>query len=133
MIIDIHTHCFPDKLATRAVPYLAAQAGIPAHTDGTVKALKDSMKRANRHMCTSTHRNKPEQTPGVNNWAVSVQDKSIISFGTIHPDYPLWQDEIRALSDAGIRGVKFHPDYQNFFADSPKLFRYMRLFLTAIW
>jgi predicted TIM-barrel fold metal-dependent hydrolase len=123
MIIDIHTHCFPDKLATRAVPYLAAQAGIPAHTDGTVKALKDSMKRAGIDICVlQPIATKPEQTPGVNSWAVSVQDKSIISFGTIHPDYPLWQDEIRALSDAGIRGVKFHPDYQNFFADSPKLF-----------
>ncbi|MGI6188812.1 MAG: amidohydrolase family protein [Clostridiales bacterium] len=123
MIVDIHTHCFPDKLASRAIPRLAGKAGILPHTDGTIKALKESMKTAGvRVSVLQPIATKPEQTPVINRWAVSVQDEAIISFGTVHPDYPLWQDEIKALCDAGIRGVKFHPDYQSFYADSPKLF-----------
>ncbi|NLO83604.1 MAG: amidohydrolase [Clostridiales bacterium] len=123
MIVDIHTHCFPDKLASRAIPLLADTAGIMPHTDGTVKALKESMKAAgvNRSVLQPIA-TKPEQTPVINGWAIGVQNGSIISFGTIHPAYPLWKDEIKRLSEAGIRGIKFHPDYQNFFADSPDLF-----------
>ncbi len=123
MIVDIHTHCFPDKLASRAIPQLADKAGILPHTDGTIKALKESMKTAGvRVSVLQPIATKPEQTPVINSWVVNVQDKAIISFGTIHPAYPLWQNEIKALAQAGIPGVKFHPDYQNFFVDSPELF-----------
>jgi len=46
VIIDFHVHCFPDKLAPRAVSQLAANAGIPPRVDGTINGLKESMKRA---------------------------------------------------------------------------------------
>lgn len=31
---------------------------------------------------------------------VGVQDNSIISFGSIHPDFPDWKEEIKWLADA---------------------------------
>lgn len=30
MIIDMHTHCFPDPLAEKAMPMLALRSGNPA-------------------------------------------------------------------------------------------------------
>ena len=36
MVIDFHVHCFPDKLASRAVSQLAECAGIPARLNGTI-------------------------------------------------------------------------------------------------
>jgi predicted TIM-barrel fold metal-dependent hydrolase len=123
MIIDIHTHCFPDELAAKAIPLLSEKAGISAFLDGTLKQLKKSMSDAGISVSVlQPIATKPDQTTGVNRWAVSVQDDNIISFGTVHPEFFGWKDEIRRLSEASIRGVKFHPEYQDFFVDDPKLF-----------
>lgn len=123
MIIDIHTHCFPDDLAPRAVPLLAQRAGIPAYTDGTIADLKRSMNDSGVSISVlQPVATKPSQTVSINRWAAKVQDKNIISFGTIHPDYPDWQEEIKWLASAGIKGVKFHPDYQDYYVDEPRVF-----------
>ena len=105
MIIDIHCHCFPDQLAQKAIPLLSEKAGIPAYTDGTVNCLKESMDKSRIDICVlQPIATKPEQTTGVNRWAVGVQDGRIITFGTIHPDFPNWEDEIYWLKAAGVKG-----------------------------
>ncbi len=44
MIIDFHTHMFPDKIAGRTLDYLSGSSGASPFTDGTYKGLcKDSM------------------------------------------------------------------------------------------
>jgi len=41
MLIDFHTHAFPEKIAARAVQKLAVDAGgLDPQTDGTVASLK---------------------------------------------------------------------------------------------
>lgn len=45
MIIDFHTHTFPDELADRAVGTLAHSGGIHNYLDGRVHSLTDSMKK----------------------------------------------------------------------------------------
>ena len=45
MIIDFHTHTFPDELADRAVGTLAHSGGIHNYLDGRVDSLKESMKK----------------------------------------------------------------------------------------
>lgn len=55
---------------------------------------------------------KPRQTPIITQWAAVVQDENIISFGSIHPDYMDWESELQKLHEAGIKGIKFHPDYR---------------------
>ena len=46
MIIDIHTHTFPDAIAQKAVEKLAATSHSKAFLDGTQADLSASMKRA---------------------------------------------------------------------------------------
>ena len=46
MLIDFHTHVFPDALAPRAIASLSAQANETPSTDGTVAGLCASMKAA---------------------------------------------------------------------------------------
>lgn len=123
MIIDIHTHCFPDELAKRAIPTLEEKAGSPAFTDGTVSGLKASMKISGvSKSVIMPIATKPQQTTSVNRWAVSIQDDSILSFGSIHPDYENWEEEMDLLVSADIKGIKLHPDYQEFFVDDEKVF-----------
>lgn len=46
MVIDFHTHSFPDELADRAVGRLAQSGGIHNYLDGRVTSIQKSMKKA---------------------------------------------------------------------------------------
>ena len=46
MIIDFHTHVFPDKIAHKTIAMLSEKANIPAYTDGTVDGLLQRMNEA---------------------------------------------------------------------------------------
>lgn len=122
MIIDFHTHCFPDAIAARAVPMLAQRSGIPYCVDGTVADLRASMRRngiaASVLLQIAT---KPAQTPTVNAWAIQQDSETIVGFGSVHPEYPRWREEIDRIADAGLKGLKLHPDYQDFFVDAEPL------------
>ena len=132
MIIDIHVHCFPETLAPRALSVLAERAGTAPHFDGTVPQLRTVMERAGIDRAVlQPIATKPEQTVGVNRWAFKAQDERVISFGTLHPDYPQWRDELKWLVEAGIKGVKFHPNYQEFNIADPKLFPLYEAIFTA--
>lgn len=124
IIVDFHTHVFPDDLAPRAVRQLTGRSGEKAHTAGTCDALKASMRRWGiRWSVTQPVSTRPEQTPTINNFALSQRtDPMLVPFGTIHPDYSDYRTEIARLREAGIKGVKFHPDYQQFYADEERMF-----------
>ena len=46
MIIDTHTHTFPEKIAAKAVEKLQAMGNTRAYTDATDAALQRSMQAA---------------------------------------------------------------------------------------
>lgn len=123
MIIDFHVHCFPDEIAERAVTTLSEAANLPLKSNGTVAGIKASMKKAgvNKSVLLSIA-TKPQQTHKITQWAASVQDENIIAFGSIHPEYEDWRDELSKLCEVGIKGIKFHPEYQDFYVDDPKMF-----------
>ncbi len=124
MIIDIHTHAFPDALAARALEVLTQNCDEKPFIDGTCSGLRDSMAQAGIDIAVVMPiATKPSQVRGINSWAAKIPEEygNLISFGTIHPAQSDWDDEIRRLIDGGIVGVKLHPDYQEFFADDPAL------------
>ena len=122
MIIDFHTHIFPDDLARRAVPKLAAHSNVSAFLDGTMASLRASMKKNGIDKSVFLQiATKPSQTPTVNAWAIEQNCDDLIGFGCVHPEYPQWKDELDRLADAGIKGIKLHPDYQGFYVDADNL------------
>lgn len=123
MIIDFHVHCFADELAQRAVEVLAGVGGIPARSDGTVSGIRASMKKSgvDKSVLLSIA-TKPQQTTKINQWAASIQAGDIIPFGTLHPDFDDWKAELARIRSDGLKGVKFHPDYQQFYVDDPKMY-----------
>ena len=46
MVIDFHTHSFPEKLAKRAILSLSRASHTVPFTDGTAEGLSDSMREA---------------------------------------------------------------------------------------
>lgn len=124
MLIDFHTHVFPEKIAERAVASLAACAGgaKPYHNGG-VLSLKSFLaeKQVDRAVVLNIATN-PKQQKNVNDFAISLlNDEKIIPFGSIHPDSLDVFDELERLKAAGIKGIKLHPDYQNFFVDEKRM------------
>lgn len=124
MLIDFHAHAFLDKLAAGAVSSLAAKAHIRPFTDGTVAGTKALMRQqgVDRFAVLSIAVS-PRTERHVNDFAVSLLgEKEIIPFGSVHPDSADAFSELERLKAAGVRGIKFHNEYQNFFADDDRAF-----------
>lgn len=124
MIIDGHVHIFPDPVAPKAIANLERHAPRRMASDGTLASLLASMAKAGiAKSVVLPVSTKPEQVPGINSYAIKLnKTPSIIAFGTLHPDFAKYRDEIARLKDAGLKGVKMHPDYQGFDADEKRLF-----------
>lgn len=122
-VIDIHTHIFPDHIAARAVQQLAGRSGETAFLDGTAGGLEASMRRCGVEISvTQPVSTKASQVPSVNAFAIELNARpSLVNFGTLFPDYDGNAAEIERLRRAGIKGVKFHPDYQLFYVDEDRM------------
>lgn len=123
LILDMHTHAFPDAIAAKALPKLSTICGCPYHTDGTLVGTQEKMKEWGVDAFTLMHiATTPTQHTSVNNWAASIQKENVICFGSVHPNAEDPVAEIQRIHSLGLRGIKFHPDYQEFFVDDPRLF-----------
>lgn len=117
MIIDFHTHSFPDALAPRAMASLKANntcdMPITAHTDGTAKDAERLLTAAgiSRAVVCNIATN-AKQEHNVNSYAISLTDNPFfIPLGSLHPDSENIEEELSRLCDAKIKGIKLHPDY----------------------
>lgn len=123
MIIDTHTHIFPDALAPRAIASLSEHSGdYKPHTQGTLKSLLSSMDEAGIH--TSWIANiatKPSQTSSIISWSKEIAGERIFPLASVYPYSETWEKDITDIYGAGIRAIKLHPLYQNFFIDADDL------------
>lgn len=128
MIIDFHTHIFPDKIAARTIEALEAKAGLTASTDGTLNGLLASMEAAGVDMSVVLPVvTKPSQFETINAFAASVNEQykgKLLSFGGIHPDTEDYRGELDRIKELGLKGIKIHPDYQGVMIDDV---RYMNI------
>lgn len=137
MIIDFHTHIFPEKNASAAIHELESVSGLKAATNGCLDGLLSSMKQA----CVDTSVimpvvTSPRQFAGINRFAKTVNEQygafdaseenvpKLISFGGIHPDCEDYKAQLKELKNMGFCGIKLHPDYQKVCFDD---IRYKRI------
>ena len=123
-IIDFHAHCFPDDLAPRAVErILSSSPGARCVTGGTLAALRAAMAgsgvTASVVLPVAT---KASQVATINRAAAALHAPDIIPFGGLHPHTRDIDAQIDFLAANRIRGVKFHPEFQNFYVDDPAVF-----------
>ncbi len=135
MIIDFHTHVFPDKIASKTIDALSKMASIPAWSDGTVDGLIDTMEKSKTDIAvTLPVLTKPSQFESVLNFACEINNRflnkkrRIISFAGIHPDCEDVEDKLKQIKEKGVKGIKIHPDYQGTFIDDE---RYIKIISTA--
>lgn len=123
-IFDTHVHIFPDKLKGKVLPKLAEVCHSPYYSDGTFGDTAEKLGAAdcNGFLCLHIATN-PKQQDNVNAFALEIQEQNenVYCFGSVHPDNPNAVDMLHKLKAAGIKGVKLHPDYQDFMVDDEKL------------
>ncbi len=113
MIIDIHTHTFPDALAPIAIPKMQRASHTVAFTAGTVSALQASMALAgiDKSVVLPVATN-PLKVRTINDISIQMAQAGLIYFGCIHPDTEDPEGELTRIAAAGIKGIKLHPVYQ---------------------
>ena len=121
MIIDFHTHIFPEKIAGKTIESLENLSGIKASTNGTLEGLLASMERTGVDMSVIMPvATKPSQMESINAYAKEICDMypgKLISFGGIHPDCEDYKSELNHIKELGLKGIKIHPDYQRVMID----------------
>ena len=124
MIIDFHTHIFPDKIAGKTIERLEQLSSIKASTNGTLEGLLASMERTGVDLSVIMPvATKPSQMESINMYAKEVCEKypgKLISFGGIHPDCEDYKKELKHIKELGLKGIKIHPDYQGVMIDDTR-------------
>ncbi|MBE5802656.1 MAG: hypothetical protein E7319_10285 [Clostridiales bacterium] len=133
MLIDFHTHLFPDAVAPKALASLKAgvlrQEGLEAqaYTDGTRSGLERSMEENGVDLSVVLPiATKPSQTPSINRFAGTVQSEQMLSFYSLHPAQEDWEAVLEDIVRQGGLGIKLHPEFQYAYIDSPEMVRILK-------
>lgn len=122
MIIDIHTHAWPDKISAKAQNHLESLLGVGLHADPTVASLIKSMDaNAIDYSVLCAVASRPEQVPSINRWLKGIGVSRIKIFAAMHPAYKEWREELSRIS-AFANGVKFQPEFQDFYVDDVSVY-----------
>jgi predicted TIM-barrel fold metal-dependent hydrolase len=134
-IIDAHAHAFPDGIADHAMQSLCSQGkwqDIRNYHDGTLAGLLASMDRAGiQRAILCSVATKPSQVDKITQWSIAVASDRIVPFASIHPDYDEPEAAIERVAAAGLRGLKFHPQYMSCAFDDPRCLRIARAAAAA--
>lgn len=120
--IDFHTHIFPDHLAPSTIDALAQVGNVTPASDGTAAGLLASMDRSGIEasvICSIA--TKPSQFPAIFAWSLAFRSERLIPFLSLHPDSDNISAEITQIKDAGFKGIKLHPYYQDFYLDEKRM------------
>ena len=114
MIIDFHTHMFPDKIAGRTLDYLSGIFGASPFADGTYTGLCNSMGKGAVDISIALPAvTKVSQVASINRFASAYTEGPVISFGGIHPECENYKEILKEIKNLGLKGIKLHPDYQD--------------------
>ena len=124
-IIDFHAHIYPDKIAEKASQATGDFYGITPAYSGTSKELLTSGKAAGiSRFVLLPVATKPDQVSHINDFIadeVSAHNE-FYGFGTLHPDCENILEETEHIISLGLKGIKLHPDTQQFNTDDKRLF-----------
>lgn len=122
-VFDAHTHAFPDKIAAKTMEILVAKGGEKNRHDGTIDGLKayEAAGGADGFLLLPIA-TRPSSTKAVNEWAAEQRNANILAFGSIHPDAAEYEADLDYAVELGLKGIKLHPEYQEFFVDEERMF-----------
>lgn len=119
MIIDGHTHVWPDHVAAKALA--GNSPDLEIFGDGTVRSLLSVMDRAgvDKSICLGVATT-PERVDTANAFAASLDPTRFIGFGSVHARLDP-EENVASLRRHGLIGAKVHPLFQGYALDDPGL------------
>ncbi|MDR1905415.1 MAG: amidohydrolase family protein [Clostridiales bacterium] len=127
-MIDFHAHIYPDSLAGGVIQKLGLAAGITGlmpSTDGTkTNTIKYFGENGVDKFVVLNIATREKQHKNVNDFAIELnKEPEIISFGSVYPTSDTFETELLRLKEAGIKGIKLHPEYQDFEINDKRAYR----------
>lgn len=123
MYIDFHTHAFTESIAKKAINRLMSVSDLTCYTDGSISGTREKLSDWGvEYGVLLPIATKPTQMHTINDWAIKHNHGNLISFGTIHPDAEGCLQELVRIKDAGLKGIKLHPEYQDIYLFQDNLY-----------
>ena len=123
-VIDTHCHIYPDKIAQKASQGIGSFYDIGMNFDGRLDTLKAVSARAHVvHSVIFSVATTPHQVHSINTFiAQNVRDSGgrFTGLGSMHPDSETMEEDIAEIVSLGLKGVKLHPDVQQFPIDDDR-------------
>lgn len=120
-VIDAHCHVYPEKIALKAVAGTDNFYGVRSFGDGTVaNMLKNGKAAGIDHFIVQSVATTPKQVNSINEFIASTvkgNEDILTGLGTLHPESEDQEGDVRRVLELGLKGVKLHPDIQNFKID----------------
>ena len=130
-MIDAHCHIYPDKIAQRAADSTGEFYDLTPYTDGKISTLIElGEKLGIDHFVVQSVATSPAQVSSINKFiatAVVQSDGRFTGLGTLHPESENLAAEVDEIISLGLKGVKLHPDIQQFRIDDPRMMRIYEL------
>lgn len=125
-IIDFHTHIYPAAIAHKAAQSIRDFYHIgDVQLDGTVEQLLECGYGAgiSRFVVLPVGL-KPDHVAHINDFIVKQvrQEPRFTGFGTVHAAMEDLTEETERIIALGLKGIKMHPDSQQFPVDDERLF-----------
>ena len=123
MLIDFHVHAFPDKIAAHAIGALSQNSGYVPESNGTFSDTVDKMRAGgvDKFVLLNVAQT-PSQQHNANSFVIEKNSAEVLSFAAIHPLAKDALYELDRAKEAGLKGVKFHPEYQGFDMDDKAVY-----------
>lgn len=133
---DAHTHIFPAKIADKAVAFLEEYYHHRWPGGGDEADLLASMDAAGVETALIfSCATKPEQVIPANDFLARAQNEHpgrFYAFGTLHPDFKDIPGELQRIRELGLKGIKFHPDFQKIYIDEPRMMHIYELIGSSL-
>lgn len=127
MVIDVHAHVYPEKIAVRAAESIGGFYGVPMCHPGSVPELLGCMQQGgiDRALIHSVAMS-PVRAATINDFIsgqVREHPDMLAGYATLHPDMTENEaaDEFSRALGLGLKGIKLHNDMQQIAIDDPRM------------
>ena len=126
MIIDFHTHIYPEAVAAKILPAAKRKLKVAVPGTGSPDDLREMMQWGGVSRSVLLPLAKGcQDVSGLNDWiqAAARENLELTAFGAVHPFMEGLEEELDRLEGWGVRGVKMMPLLQQVYPDDPRCFR----------
>lgn len=132
-IFDMHVHIFPERLAEKASAAIGTfYENFPMECDGRVSTAIRLMDEAGiTRCCAHSVATTAHQVRSINEFVLNAWREypdRIVPFAAMHPGVENPAAEAESIIAAGFKGLKLHPEIQNFKIDAPEVLKMIEPF-----